>query len=74
MGKEKQSYYCFLCGRPMEELPHLSEEMLLTLITRHGCQRCNIVQEKNDLLRELSPHGFHLNYEQYQKKLKTTEK
>ena len=73
MGKTKQPYYCFLCGAAMEELPRLPKEIVSTLITRLGCKSCNLVQEKNYLMRELSPHDYHLNYEQYKEKLEITE-
>lgn len=74
MERTKESYYCFMCGKPMEELPHLPEETLLTIITRLGCQHCNIVQEVNYLTRQLGPTGHYLKYTEYQKKLKNTEK
>ncbi|OWK26783.1 MAG: hypothetical protein US76_01590 [Parcubacteria group bacterium GW2011_GWA2_38_13b] len=69
MEEEKKPYFCFLCGRPMEELPHLPKEIISTLIIRLGCNGCNIVQEKNYLMRKLSPDDFHLNCKEYKEKL-----
>lgn len=69
MYREEKPYYCFLCGNPMEELPHLPKEIISSLVNRFGCKKCNIVQEKNYLKRKLSLDDFDLNYEEYKKRL-----
>lgn len=68
MEKTKGTYYCFNCGSPMEELPHLPKEILSSLIVRLGCEKCNIVQEKNYLLRKLGLNDHGLSYREYVRK------
>ena len=70
MGKEKQPYFCFQCGNPMENLPALPRETLSKLVDRFGCRNCNFVQEKDHSVRRWSPNDFYLNYKEYQEVLK----
>lgn len=65
----KRSYFCFLCGKEMEKLPPLPKEILPSSIFRFGCKDCNIVQERDYTVRELSLRDFYFRYKDYQYEL-----